>query len=71
MLRTLDIIIIVILIFSIAMFITGNGEQLMNLFSGNREHDTAPVRRFISARLFSVRAPSSLSSFPLFFLFST
>ena len=43
MLRTLDIIIIVILIFSIAMFITGNGEQLMNLFSGNREHDTSKI----------------------------
>ena len=43
MFRTLDIIIIVILIFSIVMFITGNGEQLMNLFSGNRKHDTYEV----------------------------
>jgi hypothetical protein len=25
------------------MFITGNGEQLMNLFSGNRENDTYKI----------------------------
>ncbi|MDO5701934.1 MAG: hypothetical protein Q4G47_01080 [Lachnospiraceae bacterium] len=43
MVRTFDIIIIVFLVFSIIMFLTGNGEALMGLFSGKNGLDTYKI----------------------------